>query len=285
MYEITTLLGGLVFPEAPRWRGDRLYFSDIYGGAVMSADLRGRCETVATMPMPSGIGWTRDGEMLVVSMEMPPHLATVGDGGATPAIDLRSVARWPCNDMVIDRRGTAYVGQLGFSILPDGSAAAPPEDAPLIAVGRDGPRAASHDVLSCANGMAITPDGRTLIVAETFASRITAFSIAEDGSLADRREFARVDDLPDGLCLDAEGAVWVAVLQTGRFIRVAEGGDVTDQIVLPRGRRAIACVLGGEDRRTLFLCTTGSLEKQDVLDQMDGRIESVRVDVPGDGIP
>ena len=285
MYEITTLLGGLVFPEAPRWRGDRLYFSDIYGGKVMSVDLRGRCETVATMPMPSGIGWTRDGEMLVVSMEMPPHLATVCDGGATPAIDLGSVARWPCNDMVIDRRGTAYVGQLGFSILPDGSAAAPPEDAPLIAVRSDGPRAASHDMLSCGNGMAITPDGRTLIVAETFASRITAFSIGEDGSLADRREFAPLEDLPDGLCLDAEGAVWVAVLQTGRFIRVAEGGDVTDQIVLPRGRRAIACVFGGEDRRTLFLCTTGSLEKQEVLDQMDGRIESVRVDVPGDGIP
>ena len=285
MYEITTLLGGLVFPEAPRWRGDRLYFSDIYGGKVMSADLSGRCETLATMEMPSGIGWTPEGEMLVVSMEMPPHLVTVGDAAATPAVDLGSVARWPCNDMVIDRRGNAYIGQLGFDILPDGSPAAPPEDAPLIAVGSDGPRVASHDVLSCGNGMAIAADGRTLIVAETFASRITAFTIAGDGSLADRREFARLDDLPDGLCLDAEGAVWAAVLQTGRFVRVSEGGNVTDQIVLPRGRRAIACVLGGADRRTLFLCTTGSLEKQDVLDRVDGRIESVRVDVPGDGIP
>lgn len=285
MYEITTLLGGLAFPEAPRWRGDRLYFSDVYGGTVTSVDLRGRSETVATMAMPSGIGWTPEGELVVVSMEMPPHLLAAGDGAATPAIDLSSVARWPCNDMVIDRRGTAYIGQLGFDILPDGSAAAPPEDAPLIAVGSGGPRAASHDLLSCGNGMAITADGRTLIVAETFASRITAFSIADDGSLADRRLFARLDDLPDGLCLDAEGAVWAAVLQTGRFIRVAEGGDVTDQIVLPQGRRAIACVLGGADRTTLFLCTTGGLEKQEVLDQMDGRIETVRVDVAGDGIP
>ena len=285
MYEITTLLGGLAFPEAPRWRGDRLYFSDVYGGKVMSVDLRGRSETVATMAMPSGIGWTPEGELVVVSMEVPPYLLTAGDGAPTPTIDLGSVARWPCNDMVIDRRGTAYIGQLGFDILPDGSAATAPEDAPLIAVGTDGPRVASHDLLSCGNGMAITADGRTLIVAETFASRITAFSIADDGSLADRRLFARLDDLPDGLCLDAEGAVWAAVLQTGRFIRVAEGGDVTDQIMLPQGRRAIACVLGGADRRTLFLCTTGGLEKQEVLDQMDGRIERVRVDVAGDGIP
>lgn len=285
MYEITTLLGGLVFPEAPRWRGDRLYFSDIYGGKVMRADLSGGCETVATMEMPSGIGWTPEGEMLVVSMEMPAHLAKVGDTGATPAVDLSSVARWPCNDMVIDQRGTAYIGQLGFNIMPDGSPAASPEDAPLIAAGSDGPRVASHHVLSCGNGMAITADGRTLIVAETFAARITAFTVAGDGNLTNRREFARLDDLPDGLCLDAEGAVWAAVLQTGRFVRVSPGGDVTDQIVLPEGRRAIACVLGGADRRTLFLCTTGSLDKQDVLDQVDGRIESVRVEVPGDGIP
>ena len=285
MYEIATLLGGLVFPEGPRWRGDRLYFSDIYGGKVMSVDLCGRSETVATMAMPSGIGWTPEGEMLVVSMEMPPYLLTVAGGAGTPAIDLGSVARWPCNDVVIDRQGTAYIGQLGFDILPDGSAAAPPQDAPLIAVGSDGPRPASADMLACGNGMAITADGRTLIVAETFASRITAFSIAEDGSLIDRRLFAQLDDMPDGLCLDAEGAIWAAVLQTGRFIRVVEGGDVIDQIVLPHGRRAIACVLGGADRRTLFLCTTGGLAKQEVLDQMDGRIETVQVDVAGDGIP
>ena len=285
MYEIATLLGELVFPEGPRWRGDRLYFSDIYGSKVISVDLCGRSETVATMAMPSGIGWTPEGEMLVVSMEMPPHLLTVAGGKGTPAIDLGSVARWPCNDVVIDRRGTAYIGQLGFDILPDGSAAAPPQDAPLIAVGSDGPRPASADMLACGNGMAITADGRTLIVAETFASRITAFSIAEDGSLVDRRLFAQLDDMPDGLCLDAEGAIWAAVLQTGRFIRVVEGGDVIDQIVLPHGRRAIACVLGGADRRTLFLCTTGGLAKQEVLDQMDGRIETVQVDVAGDGIP
>ena len=142
MYEVTTLLGGLVFPEAPRWRGNRLYFSDIYGGRVMSVDPSGRSETVATMPMPSGIGWTNEGEMLVVSMEMPPHVFRAADGQATPAIDLGSVARWPCNDMVIDGRGTAYIGQLGFYILPDGSPAAPPQDARLIAVGSDAARPA-----------------------------------------------------------------------------------------------------------------------------------------------
>jgi sugar lactone lactonase YvrE len=288
MQDVTTLLGGLTFPESPRWRDDRLYFSDIYASEVIKVDLEGSYEIVAAMSMPSGIGWTPDGEMLVVSMDMPPQLWRVADGATMVSTDLSDVAQWPCNDMVIDGQGSVYVGQLGFAIPPDDAGddqTDPPQEAPLVLVRPDGPRTASHELLACGNGMAITGDGQTLIVAETFASKITAFSIATDGSLADRRLFAQLDDMPDGLCLDDEGAVWAAVLQTGRFIRVVEGGGVTDEIVLPEGRKAIACVLGGADRKTLFLCTTGSLAKQEVLSQRDGRIEMTSVEVAGEGIP
>ena len=282
MSEVTTLLGGLAFPESPRWRNDRLYFSDIYGSKVISVDLAGRSEVLVTMSMPSGIGWTPDGDLLVVSMDMPPQVMRVTAGAAEPEIDLSSVAVWPCNDMVIDREGTAYIGQLGMNIPPD--VGVPPGAAPLVVVGDDGPRAASADALVCGNGMVITSDGKTLIVAETFTSSIVAFSIAENGSLTDRRLFAQLDDLPDGICLDEEGAIWAAVLQTGRLVRVVEGGDVTDEIVLRDDRKAVACALGGHDRKTLFLCTNSGLEEEEVMAQMDGRIETISVPVAGAGI-
>ena len=274
------LVDGLTFPEAPRWRDGKLWFSDFYSHRVLAVDLTGRLETVVEVPQrPSGLGWTADGTLLVVSM-LDRRLLRVERGTTRVVADLSALATGPCNDMVVDAAGRAYVGNFGF----DRHRGEPERTTCLARVDPDGRVTRAADDLHFPNGTVITPDGRTLIVAETLAHRLTAFDVAADGALSNRRVLATIDGcFPDGICLDAEGAVWVADARSNRVIRVRADGAI-DRALVTGQRGAYACMLGGSDRRTLFVLTnTGSGPA--MADKTDGRIETYRVDVPGAGLP
>jgi sugar lactone lactonase YvrE len=275
-----TLLDGLTFPEGPRWRDGRLWFSDFYTNRVLAVDLAGKAQTIVTVPQrPSGLGWRPDGTLLIVSM-LDRTLLALDKGALTRVAELSALAGGPCNDLLVDASGRAYVGNFGY----DRHAGEAARSTVLIRVDPDGKVRAVADELMFPNGMVITPDGRTLIVAETYAHRLTAFSVGADGALSQRRLFADLPRVfPDGICLDAEGAVWVSDARGHGVTRLFEGGRVAERIGV--GERSVfACMLGGADRRTLFLCTsTGSGPA--MAEKTDGRIEIARVDVPGAGLP
>jgi len=274
------LLDGLRFPEGPRWHEDRLWFSDMHAGVVLAVDLAGRVETIVAVPgEPSGLGWLPDGRLLVVSMQ-DRRLLRLDPGGLVEVADLSPFASFHCNDMVVDAQGRAYVGNFGFDL----HARAPLTPANLVLVHPDGRAELAAKDLLFPNGTVITPDGRTLIVGESFGARLTAFDVAADGRLANRRVWAQLEGgaVPDGICLDAEGAVWLASPTTNEFLRVREGGAVAAR--LPVDRSAIACMLGGPERRTLFLCTSRAHDPAET-GAREARIEIVDVDVPGAGRP
>ena len=209
------------------------------------------------------------------------RLLRVENGKARVHADLSALATGPCNDMVVDGQGRAYVGNFGY----DRHKGEPPRTTCLARVDPDGRVTRAAEDLFFPNGTVITPDGRTLIIGETQAHRLTAFDVAADGRLDNRRVWASLDEnvFPDGMCLDAEGAIWVSDARGPALLRVREGGKV-DRTVSTGTRYAFACMLGGADRRTLFVCTsTGSGPA--MADKRDGAIETVRVDVPGAGLP
>jgi len=278
---LETVLAGLTFPEGPRWHDGRLWFSDFYTHRVLALSPEGWAETMVHVPhQPSGLGWTPAGDLLIVSM-LDRALMRLERGALVKVADLSSLATGPCNDMVVDAKGRAYVGNFGFD-RHRGEAERP---AALIRVDPDGSIHQAADGLMFPNGAVITPDGRTLVIGETVGKRLTAFDIAQDGSLSNRRLFAQFDDcFPDGICLDAEGGIWIADPRGHRVVRVLEGRGIVQTIPLPDDRHAYACMLGGTDRRTLYVCTsTGSGPA--MADKRDGRIETIRVDVPGAGLP
>ncbi|HUN51219.1 MAG TPA: SMP-30/gluconolactonase/LRE family protein [Candidatus Sulfotelmatobacter sp.] len=278
--KLEVLLNGLKFGEGPRWRDGKLWFSDFYAYKVMTVDLRGRTEVVAEVPTrPSGLGWTPDGTLLVVSMLDHRLLAIEGKRQRVVA-DLTPLVGGLCNDMVVDGKGRAYVGNFGF----DRHRNEAPRTTVLVRVDPDGRMTAVADELMFPNGTVISPDGKTLIVAETFAGRLTAFDVAADGSLGNRRIFAEIEDCwPDGICLDAEGAVWVTNPRGHAVLRVFEGGRIAETVSTGE-RHSYACMLGGADRRTLFVITNSN--SGPAMEQKnDGRIETVRVAVPGAGWP
>lgn len=278
---LETLLDGLTFPEAPRWHDGRLWFSDFYTQRVLTVTPDGTVETILEVPQrPSGLGWTPDGALLVVSM-LDRRLLRVEHGVARVLADLSTVATGPCNDMVVDGQGRAYVGNFGY----DRHKGEPPRTTCLARVDPDGRVTRAAEDLFFPNGTVITPDGRTMIVGETQGHRLTAFDVAPDGTLSNRRVWAQLADavFPDGICLDAEGAIWVSDARGLSLLRVREGGKI-DGTVSTGSRYAFACMLGGADRRTLFVCTsTGSGPA--MADKRDGAIETARVDVPGAGLP
>jgi sugar lactone lactonase YvrE len=278
---LATLLDGLTFPEGPRWHDGRLWFSDFYTHRVLAVSPDGIVETIVEIPQrPSGLGWTSDGALLVVSM-LDRRVLRVENGATRVLADLSAVATGPCNDMVVDSRGRAYVGNFGY----DRHKGEPPRTTCLARVDPDGRVTRAAEDLFFPNGTVITPDGRTMIVAETQGHRLTAFDVAPDGTLGNRRVWAPLGDavFPDGICLDAEGAIWVSDARGFALLRVREGGKI-DGTVSTGTRYAFACMLGGADRRTLFVCTsTGSGPA--MADKRDGAIETVRVDVPGAGLP
>ena len=202
----TVLLDNLIFPEDPRWRGDKLWFSDVFAKEVVTVDLSGTRKTVTEVPnQPSGLGWSKDGKLLVVSM-IDRKLMILDEDTLSEVADMSSVATYHCNDMVVDDFGRAYVGNFGGPIPEDGFPAIP---ANLILIDNNYQVSVAATDLLMPNGVVVTPDGMTLIVAESFGDRLTAFDINEDGSLSGRRVWATLDSHPDGICIDVENHIWV----------------------------------------------------------------------------
>ena len=271
------LIDGLAFAEAPRWHDGALWFSDFFLGQVLRLDDAGRAQVMAEVPnQPSGLGWDPQGRLLVVSMTDRRLLRQQADGTLATVADLMALAPWHCNDMVVDARGGAYIGNFGFDLFAQPRV---PRNTTLVYVAPDGAARVVADELMFPNGAVITPDGRTLILAETHAQRLTAFDIAADGALSGRRLWAALDDAyPDGICLDAEGAVWVASPRKRAFLRVAEGGRVLHKVHSPLP--AIACALGGADGRRLFMVQGKVLAREAALAERCSRIDFIDVDTP-----
>jgi sugar lactone lactonase YvrE len=289
----STLISGYSFLESPRWRGGRLWLSDFYTHQVIATDMQGRVEKIADVPQqPSGLGWLPDGRLLVVSMRDRKLMRLEADGTLAVHADLSGVAGGHCNDMVVDRHGNAYVGNFGFDLM----GGAPFTGARLARVAPDGQVSAAAEGLYFPNAAMITADGGTLIVAETMGNRLSAFTIAQDGSLGPRRDWATFAPLPegqdlaavmgqlkvapDGAALDAEGAVWAADAVGHRVLRVAEGGQILQEI--STGEMGVyACGLGGPDGKTLFLCVAPDFAEHARQAAREAAIWTTRVDVPG----
>jgi len=253
MPELRTLLTGIAFGEQPRWHDDRLWFSDWGSREVVAVDLDGQSEVILQAPsFPCCVDWLPDGDLLVVSGRDGLLLRRQPDGKLATYSDLRNASNPPVgNELVVDGRGNAYVNGGGFNLM----AGEPFAPGVVTLITPDKSARLVADGLAFPNGMLVTPDNATLIVAESYAKRLTAFDIAADGSLSGRRVWADLGDgVPDGICLDAEGAVWYADVPNKRCVRVREGGEVLQTIALDRG--CFACALGGADRRTLFITAT-----------------------------
>jgi sugar lactone lactonase YvrE len=289
--QVRTVLDDLVFGEGPRWHDGALWFSDMHDRRVLRTTVEGDSATVVeiTDDEPSGLGWLPDGRLLIVAMETQRLLRLDTDGTVAVHADLSAAARGSLNDMIVAADGTAYLGDMGVRIHELGGERRAGQ---TFRVAPDGAWSCAADDLQSPNGHILTEDGRTLIVAESAAMRLTAFDVATDGTLSGRRTYAELlperDDVPvappDGICLDVEGAVWVADPIGARVFRVLEGGEVTDSIaftdVIP-----VACVLGGADRRTLLMCVAADWKRDALAGRRTGRIDACTVDVPGAGRP
>jgi len=279
---ISEIVSGISFGEAPRWHDDALYVADIHADRVLRIGQQGGYEVVASFSGPvSGIGWLPDGRMLVVSMVDRRVLRIEPDASVVVHADLSEIATWHANDMIVQLDGSAFVGNFGFCLYPPSM----PRTATLARVSSSGDATIAADGLWFPNGMAITPDESTLIVAESGTRQLTAFDLNADGELSDRRVWAALPEgvLPDGICLDAEGAIWVASPPSREVLRVRQDGEVIERI--PLVQQAFACMLGGVDRKTLFVTTA----EDDIPDarraERSAKVLAIRVDVPGAGLP
>jgi sugar lactone lactonase YvrE len=269
----TPLANGFCFGEGPRWFEGLLWFSDMLGEAVHTSDMRGSLTTLA-LPghSPSGLGFRPDGSLLIASTEDRLVLRYDGETVVTIA-DLTDLAPASLGDMVIDDAGRAYIGSQAR------------EGGVLIRLDTDDSATVVAEDLDFPNGMVITPDGRTLIVAESIGRRLTQFTISGDGALSGRRVFADgLDGPPDGIALDAEGGVWTSMTLAHQFERIVAGGTVTDRIDMGE-RVAIACTLGGPERRTLFLLSSTDAYPRRLVGTRHSRLDTVTVDTPGAGRP
>jgi sugar lactone lactonase YvrE len=273
------ILSDLAFPESPRWHHGRLWVSDWGANEVVAVDPAGHRTVVAHVEsFPMCIDHLPDGRLLIVSSADRRLLRQEPDGSLVTHADLTTIGEHPWNDIVVDGRGNAYVNNIGFD-FPDGAFA--PGTVALVTP--DGVVRRVADGLAFPNGMAVQPDNATLIVAESYGQKLTAFDIASDGSLSGRRTWADVDDHPDGICLDADGAVWYADVGNKRCVRVREGGQVLQVIDLDRG--CFACMLGGADRRTLFMTANEWGGAEGIGRARKGQVLAVEVLVPGIGWP
>jgi sugar lactone lactonase YvrE len=289
--ETRVLTGGLYFGEGPRWHDGRLWLSDFYAHAVMSVSLAGDLRTEFEIDdQPSGLGWTPDGSLLVVSMTKRQVLRRTPDGRLSLHADLSHIATFHCNDMVVDAAGGAYVGNFGFDLdaaiqargVADVIANHP--TAKLAYVAPDGQVRVAAEDMHFPNGSVITPDGKTLIVGETFAAQLTAFNIGANGQLSNRRVWApTAPAIPDGICLDASGAVWIANPSAPQCLRIAAGGEVLE--IIETGQPCYACMLGGDDGKTLFMLTAAGLGGGEGAPAQSGKILVASVDSPRAGRP
>jgi sugar lactone lactonase YvrE len=278
MAERRVLVTGRGLVEAPRWHDGRLYFSDWTAGEVLAVDAGGHTEVVARVAsLPLCSAWLPDGRLLIVSSADGLLLRREPDGSLQTHAELGGPG-W--NDIVVDGRGNAYVNSVGFDMTA-GEAVRPGH---VVLVTADGTVRRVAGDLAFPNGMAVTADNATLVVAESYGPRLTAFDIGADGDLSGRRVFAELEDAPDGICVDAEGAAWLATVPGRRCVRVAEGGRVLQTVDFDRG--CFACALGGPDGRTLFV--TAAEWRPDLPELVpagSGQVCTTRVSVPGAGWP
>jgi sugar lactone lactonase YvrE len=287
-HETEVLVTGLCYPECPRWHDGHLWLSDQYDHTVWRIGEDGTKAVAARLDgRPSGLGWLDDGDLLVVSMHDRTILRVGADGEPTVFAALAGHHHGPTNDLLVGPPTAAadelliYVGDIGFDFYAGDAVA----DTVLLRVDGAGRASVVADEMVCPNGMAISPGRDRLYVAESLAGRITTFAIAAEGSLHDREVFAELaDQRPDGICLDAEGAVWAALARTHEAVRIAPGGDVVE-VARSRDNHVYACALGGADRRTLFLCTAPVDTPDEAVARRGGLVETCRVEVPGAGWP
>jgi len=290
MTKASVLAEGLHFGEGPRWHEGRLWFSDFYDHAVKSVDDSGAVRTELEIDdQPSGLGWLPDGRLLVVAMHRRQVLRVDPDGVKVHA-DLSGIATYHTNDMVVDRAGRAYVGNFGFALDEElkargvESVIAKHPTAKIARVDPDGRAYVAADDMHFPNGSVITPDGRTMIVAETLAMRLSAFDIGADGTLTNRRVWATLGmRAPDGICLDANGHVWIANAIAPECVLFAPGGEVVATVQTEQP--CFACMLGGPGRRTLFAMTAPSSVADVVSGSRMGSIVCAEVATPGAGLP
>lgn len=299
MRELRTLAEGGSFFEGPRWHEGRWWVSDFYRRLVVAIDPGGTVEEVMTVEQqPSGLGWLPDGSLLVVSMKDHRLLRRTPAGEVSVHADVSEHCGGHLNDMVVDAHGRAYVGNFGFDLM----SGADPAPANLVRVDPSGAAVVAAEEMLFPNGSVITRDGRTLIVGETAGARYTAFTIADDGSLHDRRVWAQLAptpaqgrplpemlaDLqvgPDGCALDAEEHIWCADEVGARCIRVAPGGEIVDEVKAPEGLGLFACMLGGDDGRTLLVCCAPDFLEHNRAEAREAVLLTTTVDVPHAGRP
>lgn len=296
---LRTLLEGGAYFEGPRWRDGRWWVSDFYRHTVFAVAPDGREEAVVEVAgQPSGLGWMPDGSLLVVSMRDHAVLRRFPDGNVALHADITGYCGGKANDMVVDGHGRAWVGNFGFDLM----AGADPVSAALVRVDPDGTASVAADDMLFPNGMVITADGSTLLVGESFGCRYTAFTISADGRLTDRRVWAQLapppprgqsfpDTLPhlkiapDGCTLDAEDHVWLADALGYRCLRIAPGGGVVEELRAPDGLGFYACMLGGEDGRTLLICAAPDFFEATRSQARDAVLLTTTVEVPHAGLP
>ena len=275
------VVSGFTYGEGPRWHEGRLWFSDTVGGRILSVGEDSLLAVEVEVPRPSGLGWLPDGRLVVATLAShreghwvgPAQVLIGSPAGLEPVVDMSGSGTF--NDMVVGPDGTAYLDfYRGAAVV--GEILLLTADLQLVTVATD---------VAIPNGMAISQDGGRLLVSETSADRITAFAIASEGRLSERRTFAADVSGPDGLCMDAEDAVWVGSYNTGEFLRIREGGGCTARVRVPRPRWAVAPMLGGPDRRTLYMISNDTDYERLQMGLSSGYLEQVEVDVPGAGWP
>ena len=308
MKELKKLTGGLYFGEGPRWHKNKLWFSDFYSHKVMTLDENNSLETVCEVPsQPSGLGWLPNGDLLIVSM-LDRKILRFSEGSISVHADLSEYVAHKCNDMVVGRDGTAYVGNFGM-----GDAGESLNSTHLMIVKSDGTVLKGPDNLLFPNGTVITEDGKNLIIAETLGAKLTSFDIEDNGELTNRKLWARTSPLfslliikflssmgfdlskvdfskysknlhvPDGICLDEKNGIWIASPTTKAVVRIEKGGNITDTINTPKG--AFACMLGGKERKTLYVIISNSSDPEEAQASPEGEIHSIEVEIPGVGKP
>jgi len=295
MGALRTVVEGLWLPEGPRWHDGALWCSDIHGHRVLRMEAGAGDDLVARTVVefpddePSGLGWLADGRLLVTGMKRKVVYRLETDGSLSVHADLSTVARGVLNDMIVAADGKAYVGDMGMDPNEPGAGMRPGQ---LFCIQPDGRFSSVADDLGAPNGPALTEDGGTLVLAESSAFQLSAFTVGSDGSLSERSVFATVPPSPsgpgfappDGICLDVAGAAWVADPIGARVVRVLRGGELTHAVDFP-GEVPVACVLGGPDRRTLYICVATEYQREAVLRKALGRIDAIEVEVAGSGRP
>lgn len=281
-WELNDVVSGMRFPEGNRWHDGRLWFSDMHTGEVFVLDPARDSEPTRLTTLDcqaSGLGWLPDGRLIVTAMDERTLRTILPDGTTEVFADLSGISDSLLNDLMVDEQsGRVYVGAFGYDIYGGED----PKPGPLYVVETDGSARLAADGFVFPNSANVLPGTRTLVLGETWGHVLTAFDILDDGYLGNRRTWAALPEgtTPDGSCVDLEGGIWISSIDTGEFLRVLEGGEITDRIDVG-GRCAIDCVLGGEDGRTLFISTADSYTPSVTADSHDGRIEAVRVTVPG----